>query len=114
MKSKMKIGVRHCLCLLGCVLVSAVVLRHRRPSRFLGTVTAVNGNTLTVKTDAGEVHQVEVPSTASLKQIEPGAKDLSTAQTIDIRQLWPPETASWYGSIRMRRPALPRRCRLSP
>ena len=42
--------------------------------RFLGTVTAVNGNTLTVKTDAGVVQEVEVPSTASLKQVEPGAK----------------------------------------
>lgn len=56
-------------------------------TRFLGTVTAVNGTTLTVKTDAGEVHQVDVPSTAQLKQIEPGAKDLSTAQTIEFSTL---------------------------
>jgi hypothetical protein len=47
----------------------------------------VNGNTLTVKTDAGEVHEVDVPSTASLKQIEPGVKDLSTAQTIEFGSL---------------------------
>ncbi len=51
---------------------------------FLGTVTAVNGTTLSVKTDAGEVHQVDVPSTAVLKQVEPGAKDLSSAQTIEF------------------------------
>jgi hypothetical protein len=56
-------------------------------ARFLGTVTAVSGNTLTVKTDAGEIHQVDVPSSASLKQIEPGAKDLTTAQTIEFGSL---------------------------
>ncbi len=62
-------------------------LARRRPVRFLGTVTAVNGTTLTVKTDAGEVHEVDVPSTASLKQVEPGAKDLSTAETIEFSTL---------------------------
>jgi hypothetical protein len=56
-------------------------------SRFLGTVTAVNGTTLTVKTDAGEVHQVDVPATAVLKQVEPGAKDLSAAQTIQFNTI---------------------------
>jgi hypothetical protein len=56
-------------------------------ARFLGTVTAVNGTTLTVKTDAGEIHQVEVPATAQLKQVEPGAKDLSAAQTIEFNTL---------------------------
>ena len=56
-------------------------------ARFLGTVTAVNGTTLTVKTDAGEIHQVDVPATAQLKQVEPGAKDLSTAQTIQFNTL---------------------------
>jgi hypothetical protein len=40
-----------------------------------------------VKTDAGEVHQVDVPATAQLKQIEPGVKDLSTAQTIEFGSL---------------------------
>ena len=56
-------------------------------SRFLGTVTAINGTTLTVKTDAGEIHQVEVPESAVLKQVEPGAKDLSAAQTIQFNTL---------------------------
>jgi hypothetical protein len=56
-------------------------------SRFLGTVTAVNGTTLTVKTDAGEVHQVDVPPTAVLKQVEPGAKDLNAAQAIQFNSL---------------------------
>lgn len=56
-------------------------------SRFLGTVTAINGTTLTVKTDAGEVNQVDVPESAVLKQVEPGAKDLSAAQTIQFNTL---------------------------
>ncbi len=56
-------------------------------ARFLGTITAVNGTSLTVKTDAGEVHQVDVPSTAVLKQIEPGVRDLSAAQTIEFNSL---------------------------
>lgn len=56
-------------------------------SRFLGTVTAVSGTTITVKTDAGEVQQVDVPPTAVLKQIEPGAKDLSAAQNIEFGSL---------------------------
>lgn len=56
-------------------------------SRFLGTITAVNGTTLTVKTDAGEVHQVDVPATTELEQVEPGAKNLSAAQKIEFGSL---------------------------
>ena len=55
--------------------------------RFVGTITAVNGTTLTVKTDAGDVRQVEVPAGASVKQIEPGQKDLSAAQSIQLDAL---------------------------
>src|SRR5579863_7473087 len=47
------------------------------PSRFVGTVTSISGTTLTVKSDAGDSRQVDVPGHASLKRIEPGQKDLS-------------------------------------
>jgi hypothetical protein len=57
------------------------------PSRFVGTITAVIGNTLTVKTDAGEERQVLVPAAAALKRIAPGQKDLSTAETIQFSDL---------------------------
>jgi hypothetical protein len=87
MKSKTKIGVPASIAMLAALLASAVPVNAQAASRFLGTVTAVSGATLTVKTDAGEVHQVDVPSTAVLKQIEPGAKDLSTAQTIAFGSL---------------------------
>ena len=55
--------------------------------RFVGTVTAIAGDTLTVKTDSGEVHQVQVPSSAAIKQLAPGQKDLSAAQTIPLSAL---------------------------
>jgi hypothetical protein len=55
--------------------------------RFVGTVTAISGDTLTVKTDAGEAHQVQVPESAVLKRIAPGQKDLSTAETIKVSDL---------------------------
>jgi hypothetical protein len=55
--------------------------------RFVGTITAIAGDTLTIKTDSGEVHQVSVPSTAVLKQLAPGQKDLSSAATIKVSDL---------------------------
>ena len=48
---------------------------------------AINGDTLTVKTDAGDVHQVQVPSTAQLKRIEPGQTDLSKAEPLEFSSL---------------------------
>ena len=56
-------------------------------TRYLGTITAIAGDTLTVKTDAGETHQVQIPASASLKRIAPGQKDLSTAETIQFKDL---------------------------
>lgn len=56
-------------------------------TRYVGTLTAASGDTLTVKTDAGEVHQVQVPSTASLKRVAPGQHDLSAAVDIALIDL---------------------------
>jgi hypothetical protein len=56
-------------------------------THYLGSITAINGDTLTVKTDAGDVHQVQVPSTAQLKRIAPGQTDLTKAETIDFSGL---------------------------
>src|SRR5271165_3735693 len=73
------------------LLCTVLMARAQTPatpaSRFLGTVTAIEGTNLTVKTDAGEVHQVDVPSSASIKRIAPGQKDLSTAVTIQFSEL---------------------------
>jgi hypothetical protein len=64
------------------LLIAPLMAQTPAASRFLGTVTAINGSSLTVKTDAGEPRQVDVPATAVLKQIAPGEKDLSKAEVI--------------------------------
>ena len=68
-------------------LVIGAQLPAQTPNRYVGTVTAISGDTLTVKTDAGEVHQVEVPEGAAIKRVEPGQKDLSTAVAIQFTDL---------------------------
>ena len=62
-------------------------LNAQAPTRFVGTITAINGNTVTVKTDAGDSKQVEIPATAVLKRLAPGQKDLSAAETIQLTDL---------------------------
>ena len=79
------------LVLLGAVVTAVcfggVSTAAQTASRFVGTITAISGSSLTVKTDAGEVHQVDVPSNAALKRIAPGEKDLSKADTIQFSDL---------------------------
>lgn len=91
MTSKSRMSVPAWLTLIAALMFTGFQAKAQAPAaagtRFLGTVTSVNGTTLTVKTDAGEVHQVEVPETAQLKQVEPGAKDLSAAQTIQFNTI---------------------------
>ena len=55
--------------------------------RYLGSITIISGDTLTVKTDAGDVHQVQVPSTAQLRRVAPGQTDLTKAETIEYSSL---------------------------
>ena len=66
---------------------AAVAQAPAAATHFLGSITAINGDTLTVKTDQGDVHQVQVPSAAQLKRIAPGQTDLSKAETIDFSGL---------------------------
>jgi hypothetical protein len=91
MTSKTRMCVPAWLMLLAALVLSGFQAKAQAPAaanaRFLGTVTAVNGTTLTVKTDAGEIHEVDVPATAQLKQVEPGAKDLNAAQTIQFNTI---------------------------
>ena len=68
-------------------LSSQMLRAQAAAQRFLGTITSISGNTLSIKSDAGEVHQVQVPSSAVLKRIAPGQKDLSTAETIQLGDL---------------------------
>jgi hypothetical protein len=70
-----------------CIALLPVLAVAQAPVRFVGAITAISGNTITVKTDADGVHQVNVPATAVLKRIAPGQKDLSTAETIPFSDL---------------------------
>ncbi len=72
---------------LAALLLAAAPSVQAQVTRYLGTITAITGDTLTVKTDAGDVHQVEVPSTTQLKRIEPGQTDLSKAEALDFSSL---------------------------
>ena len=68
-------------------MVLAVTMAHAQASpHYLGTITAINGNTLTVKTAQGD-QTVTVPSTAQLKRIEPGQLNLSAAVNMSFSEL---------------------------
>jgi hypothetical protein len=88
MKGKMKIRFPHSIAHLAVMLAMlAGAALAQAPKPFQGTVTAINGSTLTVKTDADGVYQVEVPSDAAILRIAPGAKDLSGAEKIAFSDL---------------------------
>jgi len=53
-------------------------------ARQLGTVKAVSGTSLTLKTDAGQDVVVSVADGARILQLAPGSTDLKTAQTITL------------------------------
>jgi hypothetical protein len=89
MKRTMKISASIASMALSIALSAAAIViapsaYAQAPARFLGTVTAISGTTLTVKTDAGQSYQVEVPAAAALKRIAPGEKDLAKAETIQF------------------------------
>jgi hypothetical protein len=65
----------------------APMARAQAPANFLGTVTAISGTTITVKTDAGQTYQVVVPADAAIKRIALGEKDLSKAEAIAFTDL---------------------------
>ena len=72
---------------LAALAIACNTLNAQAPARFVGTITAISGNTITVKTDAGESKQVTVADSAVLKRLEPGQKDLSAAATIQVTDL---------------------------
>jgi preprotein translocase subunit YajC len=56
-------------------------------ARAIGTVTAINGNSLTLKTDSGTETTVAVPDTARIVKAEPGQKDLKNATPIHLQDV---------------------------
>jgi hypothetical protein len=85
MKNMMKIWILILIAL--AVAGTTLYAGAQAPVRFLGTITAINGNTLTVKTDVDGAHQVNVPAGASVKRIAPGQRDLNAAETIQFNDL---------------------------
>lgn len=78
------------LAFFAALAVTATMLASAQaPARYLGTVTGISGDTLTVKTDADGERQVQVPATAVLKRIEPGQRDLSAAVSMQFSDLAP-------------------------
>ena len=74
------------LTLLGLVALAVFLLAapgaRAQAAHYLGSIAAIDGDTLTVKTDAGDVRQAKVPASAILKRIAPGEKDLAKAEPL--------------------------------
>lgn len=87
MKKRGRVLLAFAAFLCALVVPSPRLAAQAAAQRFVGTITAISGQTLTVKTDAGESHQVQVPDSATLKRIAPGQKDLSSAETIKLNDL---------------------------
>lgn len=75
--------------LLGLLLLTAasINLTAQTSTRVLGTLTELNGNALTVKSDAGQLQSFTVTADTIFKRIAPGQKDLSTADTITLADI---------------------------
>jgi hypothetical protein len=56
-------------------------------ARLLGTVTAINGNTITLKPDTGASVAITVSDTTRMVRTAPGQKDLSGATQIHVQDL---------------------------
>jgi hypothetical protein len=84
---KMRVMAVLVLASLAGLFEAAMPAARAQTARYLGTVTAIAGDTLTVKTQAGDARQVQVPSTAVLERIEPGQTDLSKAAPLDFASI---------------------------
>ena len=72
----------------GAVLLAQAPAAAPAPAaRQLGTVTVVAGNSLTLKTDAGQEVVISVPDGTRILQLAPGSTDLKTAQTIAMKDI---------------------------
>ena len=71
----------------GVLVAQAPAASPAAAARQLGTVTAVAGNSLTLKTDAGQVVTVSVADGVRILQLAPGSQDLKTAQTIALKDI---------------------------
>lgn len=75
------------LALLGALIAAVPAMLAQAPTRFLGSVTTIDGNNFTIKTAAGDVHQFQIPSSATIRRIEPGQTSLANAVAIPLSDL---------------------------
>jgi hypothetical protein len=80
-------AIKHGVTAVAVLLMTVPAMSQTPAMRYLGTVTGISGDTLTVKTDAGQVNTVEVPTSAQLKRIAPGQTDLSKAEALDFASI---------------------------
>jgi len=71
----------------GVLMAQAPAATQAPAARQLGTVTAIAGNSLTLKTDAGQLVTVSVADGVRILQLAPGSTDLKTAQTIALKDI---------------------------
>lgn len=87
MTSKITALTKLAMGLVMAVLLAATLVQAQAVTHYLGTITAINGDMLTVKPAQGDAQQVEVPSTAQLKRVEPGQTNLSAAVAMQFSEL---------------------------
>ncbi|HET8635312.1 MAG TPA: hypothetical protein VFL96_00520, partial [Acidobacteriaceae bacterium] len=89
----MKFGNKHLLLFLGGALAiapaqAALAAQNTAsapaPARVVGSVTAINGNTLTVKPDTGAPVIFTVSDNAKILETQPGAKTLAGATPVQL------------------------------
>jgi hypothetical protein len=71
----------------GTMLMAQAPATAPAAARQIGTVTVVAGNSLTLKTDAGQEFSVAVTDGARILQLAPGSTDLKTAQAITLADI---------------------------
>ncbi len=71
----------------GVLAAQAPAATQAAAARQLGTVTAVTGDSLTLKTDSGQAVTVGVADGVRILQLAPGSTDLKTAQTIALKDI---------------------------
>jgi hypothetical protein len=75
------------LALIAFLALTGLFVQAQSSKSLVGTITSINGSTITVKTDAGASSQFSVSSTASIRRVAPGETSLEHAQTIQLSDL---------------------------
>ena len=73
----------------GILLFALALAALAQPKSVIGTITAIDAvkGEMTVKTDPGESYDVKMPVDISVKQVQPGERDLTKAQAVALAGL---------------------------